>query len=90
MSVMQSNMKFINSQQELINILGEKHPYLILKGTSACSYYNKPILRALGDVDFLIEPKQQSEIEKLLMMTNFFTFRNPQKAWKLTLIEKNI
>lgn len=67
MRVMQSNMKVINSQQELINILGEKHPYLILKGTSACSYYNKPILRALGDVDFLIEPKQQSEIEKLLI-----------------------
>lgn len=55
------------SQKELIEHLSKDgYDYLILKGLSAASYYNKPELRLLGDVDFLINPKEKENIKALL------------------------
>ena len=42
-----------------------------MKGTAAAAYYPKPDLRALGDVDFLIDPTQQAELEKLFVDNGF-------------------
>ncbi len=55
------------SQKELTEILSkENFPYVILKGLTSASYYEKPELRALGDVDFLIENEKKNEIKELL------------------------
>lgn len=55
------------AQSELVKILEENGVrYAILKGTSAAAYYPKPDLRALGDVDFLIDPNEKEEIGRLL------------------------
>ena len=55
------------SQKELTEILGGRnYPYVILKGLSAAAYYEKPELRSLGDVDFLIENNKKNEIKELL------------------------
>lgn len=56
-----------NSQNELIDILGEKYDYVIIKGLAAASYYNNPDLRDLGDVDFLIKTEDKKTVKNLLI-----------------------
>lgn len=67
-----SNLRVNNAQREMVSLL-EKHgyPYVILKGESAASYYPKPELRHLGDVDFLIEASQKEEIEKIFLAAGY-------------------
>lgn len=66
-SVLQSNFVAMQAQVELIELMnGNGYPYIILKGTSAAAYYPNPELRALGDIDFLIDPKQRTEVENML------------------------
>ena len=61
------NIAVMESQQNLVKIMEEKgFPYLILKGTSASSYYPHPEWRLLGDVDFLIRPKDREAVEATL------------------------
>ena len=58
-----SNMFVMHYQNELVDFLDKNdYKYIILKGLSAASYYEKPDLRSLGDVDFLIDSKQTDEI----------------------------
>lgn len=49
------NMRTEFAQAELVGVLEQgEHPYVILKGESAATYYPVPELRQLGDVDFLV------------------------------------
>ena len=65
--VFSSNMFVMNYQSELVNFLeGNNYKYIILKGLAAASYYEKPDLRTLGDVDFLIDGALTDEIAKKL------------------------
>lgn len=60
------------SQKELVEILTSGgYDYIILKGLSAANYYEKPELRALGDVDFLIDPDKKNEIKELLVKNGY-------------------
>lgn len=69
---MQRNFACIQAQVELVSLLKENHlPYVILKGTSASAYYPKPHIRTLGDVDFLIDPVTQAQIETILMSSGY-------------------
>ena len=54
------NMAVMDSQRKLDEILRDQ-PYVILKGETAASYYPRPDLRCLGDVDFLVD-KQAFEL----------------------------
>jgi len=54
---------------------GEK--YVILKGLAAASYYPDPMLRALGDVDFLIDNEHRSIVEKALEDDGFKNWDTP-------------
>ena len=59
-----SNAKNIEVQKELIDILESANcPYVILKGTSVAKDYSSPSLRALGDVDFLVEEQNADRIK---------------------------
>lgn len=61
-----------NSQKELTGILSKgNYPYIILKGLAAAAYYEKPELRMLGDVDFLINPPKKEEIKQLLISEGY-------------------
>ena len=60
-----ANVRTAFEEQQLNNIMGDL-PFIILKGMAAASYYPNPRQRSLGDIDFLIDPSQQSEIEDLL------------------------
>lgn len=61
-------------QKRLVKLL-EKNDitYMILKGTSSSFYYKKPQFRSLGDVDFLIDPKDKSKVKKLLLDEGFIS-----------------
>ena len=67
------NVRTAFEEQQLNNIMGDR-PFVILKGMAAASYYPNPKLRSLGDIDFLIDPSQRTEIEELLS-------RNGYKNW---------
>ena len=69
-TILKQNAVVLKSQDDLIGLLGD-HPYLILKGSSAAINYKKPELRSLGDVDFLIDPKEQDELEKLFIANGY-------------------
>ena len=61
------NAKVISWQTGLVKLLTDAgYPYVILKGLSSASYYRRPDLRVLGDVDFLIDQNHNDEITKLL------------------------
>ena len=67
-----SNICVSRTQRALTALLESKeYPYIILKGEASASYYQKSELRQLGDVDFLINPKQQREIEELLVAAGY-------------------
>ena len=71
-NAMQSNLKVIKAQDELVSLLDKNgFKYAIIKGTSASSYYSAPFDRKLGDVDFLIDPNDQSKIEKVLIENGY-------------------
>lgn len=63
-------LKIAFSQEELIRLLGD-HPYLILKGMAAAAYYAKPHQRRQGDVDFLIDAGELSELSALLEQNGY-------------------
>lgn len=71
-SCLTSNAKVEYAQSELVNIL-DRHgaPYVILKGEASAAYYPKPELRNLGDVDFLIDETQKSELEELFINNGY-------------------
>lgn len=67
------NVRAAYDEQQL-NAIMKDRPFFILKGMAAASYYPKPHQRILGDIDFLIDPIQRSEIESLLS-------QNGYKSW---------
>jgi len=69
--VLRKDFMVAQSQAVLIELLNNKYPYIILKGMAAGAYYPNPELRALGDVDFLINPAQQEEIEEILIQAGY-------------------
>lgn len=61
------NSMVLQTQQELDALLCKADiPYTILKGTAAASYYPKPELRQLGDVDFLVGSEDLARTGRLL------------------------
>lgn len=66
--VIRSNTAVSYTQSKLVKLL-DKHgfSYVILKGDAAASYYPEPELRMRGDIDFLIDPEEKNNVEKMLM-----------------------
>ena len=71
-SLMTKNMRANRAQAELVDLLeNEGFDYVILKGEASAMYYNNPSLRSLGDVDFLIKPKDKADIDALLKQNGY-------------------
>ena len=66
LNMLNVNYKIVKHQADLVSVLDSKFDYIILKGLSASAYYEKPELRTLGDVDFLIDKTKKEEIGALL------------------------
>lgn len=71
-AVIASNMQISYEHTELHGLLSENHiPYVILKGVASASYYPDPILRTMGDVDFLIRPTDVTKATALVESIGF-------------------
>ncbi len=70
--IMMSNLHVDSDHAELHRILTSANiPYVILKGNASASYYPDPMLRAMGDVDFLIEKQHIGKVDLLLRKNGF-------------------
>ena len=53
-------------------MLSDAHiDYVILKGCVSASYYPIPMLRRLGDVDFLVKPEDFEKVKSLFLQSGF-------------------
>ena len=68
----QTNVRVWQAQTDMAEIMHENNfPYIVIKGESSAAYYPNPELRALGDVDFLIDTSRQEEVENTLMAAGY-------------------
>ena len=71
---------------ELHRLLEEaKIPYVILKGSVSASYYPEPLLRTMGDVDFLVAPTDLSKTEAILKKNGFKPVKHNENECHLAL-----
>lgn len=72
----------INKQHIRLNkILTDAHiPYVILKGAASASYYPDPLMRSMGDVDFLIDENDVERACEILEKNGLI--RNPKEHEK--------
>lgn len=71
-SIIATNMQVSYEHTELNDLLTESRiPYVILKGVASSSYYPNPILRTMGDVDFLINESDIAVATSLLESNGF-------------------
>lgn len=70
--VMLSNMQVDSDHAKLHQILScAKISYVILKGDASAAYYPDPILRSMGDVDFLLDKQNIGKVDLLLRKNGF-------------------
>lgn len=68
----QTNVRVQQAQADMAELMREKgFGYIVIKGEASSAYYPSPELRALGDVDFLIDTSRQAEIENALMAAGY-------------------
>lgn len=68
--VLAHNIKVNNEHLELHNLLGSI-PYTTFKGLQSSLYYPKPILRTLGDVDFIVDKHDVEKVQSILEQNGF-------------------
>ena len=60
--------RLMKDQQELKNMLDAAQiPFVVLKGAAAAAYYPQPELRTMGDVDFIVLPKDFDRAAQLML-----------------------
>ena len=93
-SVIADNMRILYEHSELHELLSSNGiPYVILKGVASASYYPEPILRTMGDIDFLIRPSDIPKATELLTSADFafqeesegvhVLFRRDDSVWEM-------
>lgn len=71
-SIIATNMQVSYEHTELHDLLtAHSIPYVILKGVASAAYYPNPILRTMGDVDFLIHPSDIPLVASVLESIGF-------------------
>lgn len=53
--------------------------YVVLKGKASAFYYPQPLLRQMGDVDFLIKKEDRDKVDLLLRKQGFIKQKNTDK-----------
>lgn len=65
-------MQVIHEENELICLMKKQDiPLCILKGTAAAIYYPDPLLRTMGDIDFIISENDFSVVKDLLISNGY-------------------
>ena len=80
------NSKISYAHTMLNELLNQaKIPYVILKGCASAEYYDDPLLRTMGDVDFLVSEKNIKQVDKLLKDQGFVfnnSFHEIERAYE--------
>ena len=67
-----NNIRNIHTHSQIHQMLGKNNiPYVILKGQASARYYPNPMLRPMGDVDFLVNREDRDHVSKLLEAEGF-------------------
>lgn len=67
------NNNAVYNDHALLHKLMEKNriPYVVLKGAASAFYYPDPLLRTMGDVDFLVKPEDMDRAAALLLSEGY-------------------
>lgn len=80
------NSKISYAHTMLNELLNQaKIQYVILKGCASAEYYDDPLLRTMGDVDFLVSEKEIKQVDKLLKNHGFIfnnSFHEIERAYE--------
>jgi len=72
-----NNIRVGNDHAELHELLSSNNiPYVAMKGSASAMYYQEPLLRTMGDVDFLVS---QSDLERAGTLLKQAGFRSVEK-----------
>ena len=75
-----SNIRNLYYHNELHKLLSANNiPYVILKGQASAYYYPNPMLRSMGDVDFLVAQSDVNHVDALLLSQEFKKHNNAEK-----------
>lgn len=67
-----SNIRVAHEHKELHQLLSSNDiPYVVMKGSTSAMYYPEPFLRAMGDVDFLIDKSDLNKAGQVLEQAGF-------------------
>ena len=67
-----NQVRYWNAHDQLHQLLTDNNiPYVILKGGAAAMYYPAPMLRAMGDIDFLVPTEKFEQIRALLLSNGY-------------------
>lgn len=69
------NLHFHAELHKLLNGI----PYVILKGQASAVYYPNPMLRSMGDVDFLVFKEDRDKVDQLLKAEGFVKRNGAEK-----------
>ena len=84
-------MRTIYEQTNLVKLLNDNNiPFVILKGTAAAVYYNNPSLRTMGDIDFIVEPKNYDYVIELLGGNGYVQEEDPNCVRHTTFYKGNV
>ena len=56
-------------------------PYVVLKGSASAAYYPEPLLRIMGDVDFLVPPAELKKAGRALESAGFALIENREHTF---------
>ncbi len=72
-----SNIRVTHEHQELHRLLSANDiPYVVMKGVASAMYYPEALLRAMGDVDFLVDKADLERAGKTLEEVGFVPTEN--------------
>lgn len=67
-----SNVRCFRDHTYLHSIMAKGNlPYCVLKGAASAYYYPEPLLRAMGDVDFFVPPRELEKATDLMISAGF-------------------
>lgn len=72
--IIAKNMRVEYAHCEIHKLLSENNiKYVILKGCASATYYKEPLLRMMGDIDFLVSPNDIKKADELLRSIGYTT-----------------
>ena len=76
-----NQIRYWNAHDQLHCLLTDNGiPYVIVKGAAAAMHYPDPMLRAMGDIDFLVAPEKYEQTKALLLTYGYYPEDDPNHA----------